>query len=630
MKRLSFKTLLGTLVLLSIAAGAIAAGAFKPGANMARTDIPTAYKWDLSALFKDTAEWQKLYDDTAKQLGGLDLCKGKLGTDARQTLDCLETYVGFRKTLDRLESFGFQWWSVEMKDSNAQTLKEKASDLRAKLDEHASFIDPEMQKVPANTWEALVKKEPKLGAYNHYFKDLKRRQEHLLDSEREAMLAGTGPMREGPYTVMNALAQSVPFPSIKDEEGKEVPLSFSVFSRYRSSKSRDVRKAAVETFFGTLGNYQDVWAASLATSVKGAVFEAKARGYNSSLEMMTDVDAVPVSVYNNLLETTGQWLPKTLHRYVGLRKKLLGLQEIHYYDLYSPLFDGEGALYTYDQGTKLVEESLKAMGPDYLAILTQGMAPGSGWVDVFPGDGKKSGAYCNAAYGYHPFVLLNHMEDLDDVFTLTHEMGHAMHFYMAHQAQPYVTSDSPIFLAEVASTFQEEMLLSDLLKKAKTKEEKLILLNKRVENIRLTITRQTMFAEFEKLIHAEVEAGGALTAARLNELYLGLVKKYFGPEFTVDPTDQLEWAYIPHFYYNFYVYKYSTGLMAAIVFSQRIQAGNPGAIQGYKAFLASGGSDYPMAILSKSGIDFSSPEIVADTYKLFAKTLDEMEALLAQ
>jgi len=268
------------------------------------------------------------------------------------------------------------------------------------------------------------------------------------------------------------------------------------------------------------------------------------------------------------------------------------------------------------------------MGQDYVAILTQGIEPGSGWTDVYPNKSKKGGAYCNGVYGTHPFVLLNYMNELDDVFTTAHEFGHAMHVSLAGQAQPHSVADAPIFLAEIASTFQEEMLLAHLLKKATGKEERLVLLNKRLENIRLTITRQTMFAEFEKLIHGEIEKGGALTAERLSEIYRGLIVKYFGPGFTLDANDEMEWAYIPHFYYNFYVYKYSTGLMAAIVFSQRIQEGKKGAWQQFVNLLRAGGSDYPLTILQKSGIDFTSPEIVQSTYDLFARTIDEMEELL--
>jgi oligoendopeptidase F len=333
-------------------------------------------------------------------------------------------------------------------------------------------------------------------------------------------------------------------------------------------------------------------------------------------------------VYDTLLATTADNLPRTLHRYVALRKKVLGLDSIHYYDLYNPLFPDVEKQYPYEEALKLTEVAMKPMGPDYVTIMVGGMKPGSGWTDVYPSKGKQSGAYCNAAYGTHPFVLLNYANDLDDVFTTAHEYGHAMHFYLSQQAQPFPTADAPIFLAEIASTFQEEMLLTHLLSKATTKAEKLSLLNKRVENIRLTITRQTLFAEFEKRIHGEIESGGALTAERLSAIYRDLIVKYFGPGFTLDQNDPMEWAYIPHFYYNFYVYKYSTGLMSAIVFTQKVLEAKRGAVEQYKGLLAAGGSDYPLAILEKAGIDFTKKDITQATYDLFARTLDEIESLL--
>lgn len=620
-----------SMAVLAVAFGAVAlAGAFKPTADVKRAEVPAEYKWRLDDIFKDVGEWEKVYKSVQNQIPMIGLCKGKLGVNPKQTLDCLNTYTNLRKTMDSLDAYSFQWWSVDMNLAEAQALKERATNLRSKLEQEASFIEPELQKVSATDWDRMVQSEKDLSVYNLWFRDLKRRQAHILDADRENMLAGILPMREGPYNVMNALSDSIPFPKIKDEEGKDVQLAFSTFPRYRASKNRDVRKEAVTRFFGTLVEYDDVYASSLATHVKGTSFEAKSRGYKSALDMSVDWDAVPVSVYENLINTTGEWMPKTLHRYVGMRKKILNLPEIHYYDLYSPLFDEKQSNFDYETSVKLVADALVPMGQDYLTILTDGMRPGSGWIDVYPNDGKKSGAYCNAAYGFHPFVLLNHMDDLDDTFTLAHEMGHAMHFFLSQQQQPYPLADAPIFLAEVASTFQEEMLLNDLLSKATTKEERLILLNKRVENIRLTITRQTMFAEFEMLIYREVESGGALTAERLNEIYGGLIRKYFGPGFSMDANDVVEWAYIPHFYYNFYVYKYSTGLMAAIVYSQRIAQKVPGSVEGFKKFLAAGGSDYPLAILKSSGIDFTSPEIVAETYKLFEKTLDEIDQLLAQ
>ena len=617
---LSFSTLAGE--------GGDGVGVKKPSADADRTKIPTDYKWSLNALFPNADEWEKSFAGVKGDISGIGMCKGKLGSSAKETLQCLDNIYEIKRRFDELSAFAFQWWSVLMSDNKRQQLREKATGLAAVFSEATAFVDPELMKISVARWDEMAKEEKGLAAYNFHFKDLKRRQKHLLDAEQEALLALTMPMREGPYFIMQAMTQDMVFPKIKDEEGKEVELNYASFSKYRGSKDRRVRKDAVNAFFSTLHHYRSTLGTSLATSVKGAMFEAKARGYSSSLEMSLDADNVPVAVYKNLLATTAENLPRTLHRYVALRKKILGLDEVHYYDMYNPLFPKMSKEYTYDDGLKLMEQSLKPMGGDYIAVLHAGAQPGSGWADDYPNKGKKRGAYCNAAYGTHPFVFLNYMNELDDVFTTAHEYGHAMHFYLSSQAQPYPTADASIFLAEIASTFQEELLLHHLLGQVTEKDARLILLGKRVENIRLTITRQTMFAEFEMLIHAEVESGGALTADRMHEIYLGLVKKYFGPEFVIDEFDAAEWAYIPHFYYNFYVYKYSTGLMSAIVFSKRILEGKRGALQQYKNLLAAGGSDYPLTILEKSGIDFKDKEIVQSTYDLFATTLDEMEELL--
>lgn len=619
--------LLVSLIALPPLTGATAPGV-QPSANAVRSELPEAYRWNLDALFDSLERWQEAFGDLQAKLKTVELCKGKLGKSAAQTLECLKSLFTLKNRLDELSAFAFQDWSVAMTQQVPQEIKEKSVGLSARLQELSSFVDPELRAVPVKKWEAMVQKDGELAQYDFHYKDLKRREKHLLATSEEALLAQTIPMREGPYNIMQAMTQEMDFPTIKDEAGNEVVVNFASFPKYRGSKNREVRKQAVTGFFSTLNRNRNTLASSLATSVKGAVFEARARGYSSSLEMSLDTDNVPVAVYDNLLKTTGDNLERTLHRYVAFRKKLLGLEEIHYYDMYNPLFPKMSKEYNYDEALKLMSSSLTPMGDDYLAILNSGMAPGSGWADVYPHKDKKGGAYCNAAYGTHPFVFLNYMNELDDVFTTAHEFGHAMHFYLSSQAQPYPTADAPIFLAEIASTFHEEMLLTFLLKNTTSDEEKLVLLNKRIENIRLTITRQTMFAEFEKLLHAEVESGGAITADRLNTIYKDLLVKYFGKQFTLDDTDAVEWAYIPHFYYNFYVYKYSTGLMSSIVFNSRIVEGKPGARRQYLGLLRAGGSDHPLAILEKGGIDFKDSSIVASTYELFARTLDEIERLL--
>ncbi|MBM4387001.1 MAG: oligoendopeptidase F family protein, partial [Deltaproteobacteria bacterium] len=355
------------------------------------------------------------------------------------------------------------------------------------------------------------------------------------------------------------------------------------------------------------------------------IFVAKARGFESALHASLFSNAVPVELYGLLLKTAEENLKDTLHRYVAVRKKAMKLDKIHYYDLYNPLIEKVEKSVDYENGVEMIGKSLAPLGGDYAKTALNGMKAGSGWTDIYPNKGKRSGAYCTAAYGEAPYVFMNFMNELEDVFTLAHEYGHAMHYYYSIKHQPYPTYESPIFLAEIASTFNEELLLSHLLKKAKTKEEKLFLLNKRLENIRTTVFRQVMFAEFEWLIHKEIEGGGALTAQRISEIYGGLIRKYYGPEFEIGENDNVEWSYVPHFYYNFYVFQYATGLMSAIALSQKVLKGEKGAVERYLDFLKSGGSDYPLNILKKAGVDFSTPEPMLMTFELFRKTLDEFE-----
>ncbi|MBM4371777.1 MAG: oligoendopeptidase F family protein, partial [Deltaproteobacteria bacterium] len=438
----------------------------------------------------------------------------------------------------------------------------------------------------------------------------------------------TQALGETPYTVLNALQDETPFPAIRDAAGEEVKLGYANFPKYRGDPDPTVRREAAAQFFGTLERFGKSYAATLAMKVKADVYLARARGYGSALEAALDADAASPELYATLLDVTHKALPRTLHRYVKVKKKLLGLDEIHYADMYAPAFADVEAVYPYEEAARLTLAAMQPMGPEYTGILAKGLDLSSRWSDVFPNEGKKSGAYCTGHWGVHPYVFLNYLEELDDVFTTAHEFGHAMNFWYTLGTQPYPKSDSPILLAEIPSTFQEAMLMDHLVRNSQDKRHTMALLVKQIENIRLTVIRQVMFAEFEKLIHEEAEKGGALTAARFSELYEDLVKRYFGPDFTFDPHDRWEWAYIPHFYYNFYVYKYATGLMAAFAFSNQILAGDEALRDRYIAFLKTGSSDYPLDLLKAAGVDITDPAVMEETYELFERTLTKLEMLL--
>ncbi|MFH1533221.1 MAG: oligoendopeptidase F [Pseudomonadota bacterium] len=600
---------------------------YTPKAAAERTEVPSMTTWDLSPLFAGNAEWMTAFAALEKDVPGLEACRGTLGEGPAKVKECLELATSLTLRADRLSQYAFQLWSTDRRDPKAQELYEKSEYIGAKVSSALSFLEPELLSLDGAALAAL-KGDASLADYDHYIDDLARRKAHVLDKSGEAVLALTRALAGTPYTILNSLQAETPFPKIKDEKGEEVQLGFANFPKYRSHTDRKVRMAAVEAFFGSLEAFSKSYAASLAAKVKADVYIAQALGYASALEASLDSDAVTKELYDTLLEVTHKNLPRTLHRYVKVKKKLLGLEEIHYADMYTPLFPDVKESHAYDEGVKLCLAAMQPMGEEYAGILAKGLDPAARWSDVYPNEGKKSGAYCTGHWGLHPYVFLNYMDELDDVFTTAHEFGHAMHFWYSQKTQPYPKSDAPILLAEIPSTFQEAMLMDHLIKGSKEKEKTMALLVKQLENIRLTVIRQVMFAEYEMLIHAEAEKGGALTATRFSELYADLVKRYFGPDFTFDEHDQYEWAYIPHFYYNFYVYKYATGLMAAFAFSNKILAGDEETRDRFIEFLKAGGKDYPVTLLKEAGVDITDPETMEETYELFARTLQKLEMLL--
>ena len=627
----------GPLTVLSIAlatlvtTGAAAQGKmspYMPDADAPRSDVPEAYRWDLRPLWESGDAWEQARNEVEAGLVAITACEGHLHESAAALRACLDTKYDLQKKLERLWVYASSDFSVDRQIDAAQARLDRIKLLGTAFDNTASFIEPELLRLDEARLRAWMADDDTLAIYRHELDDLLRRKAHILSPEAETVLALSGDLRGGPYAMLNALQQDIEFPEITDEDGKTVRLAFANFPRYRGSKVRSVRKEAVEKFFATLAGRQRSFAASLDMGVKRDIYVARARKYHTALEASLDSDSVPVAVFDMLLQTMADNLPRTLHRYIELRRKVLGVDKIHYYDLYAPLMPSMSKTVPYAEAVRIIAASLRPLGDEYLAVLTKGMALEQGWVDLYPNKGKRSGAYQTDAYDVHPFVFLNYMDELDDAFTAAHEFGHAMHSNLANGSQAYPNASPPIFLAEIASTFNEELLLNDLLAAAKTREEKLALLTKRLENIRQTAFRQIMFAEFERDIHAEVEGGGALTAERTNEIYDALIRKYYGPEFVIEENDKIEWTYVPHFYYNFYVYKYATGLMSSIALARRVLSGEPGAVDAYLGLLKAGGSDYPLELLKTAGVDLTKPDAIQETFDLFAETLSQFEALL--
>lgn len=602
---------------------------FVPRADAPREEVPEAYRWRLSHLFRDLETWEKARADLQARLSDLEGCRGRVARDARRFGECLDLVFELAEKLDRLASYARLDYATDRTRDDAKVRTDQADTLVTRFNEARSFIEPELLGADPERLRSFVRK-PRLAKYAHYVDDLIRRRSHVLSPDQERILAMTGDVTATSRFILSSLEEEVTFPPVLDPSGREIPLTRASFPRLRADESRAVREDAVRKFFSTLGAFARSFASVLDLTVKANLLEARARGYASALDASLDRGAIPVAVYDELLRVTAENLPATLHRYVSLRKRLLGFDTLHYHDLYVPLFPSPYRNLPFQRALDLVRDALHPLGPDYMEVLATGLDPSNRWMDAMPNRGKRGGAFCNATYRDHPLVFLNYMGEVEDVFTLAHEFGHAMHFWFSHQAQEYVNADAPIFLAEIASTFHEEMLLSSLIEGARTREERLFLLTRRLESIRTTVLRQVMFAEFERDLYRLVEDGGAVTGQGLGESYARLIRKYYGADFTAGEHDRWEWAYIPHFHYNFYVFQYATGLMSAIALAARVRAGEPDAVDRYLAFLRAGGSDYPVEILRRAGVDLTRPEAMQATFDLFRRTLDEVERLTSE
>jgi len=469
----------------------------------------------------------------------------------------------------------------------------------------------------------MIAEKAGLAFYRHKLDDILRRRPHTLTAEMERLLAEAGEMARGPETIFSMLSNAdLKFPDIRDDQGKEVPVTEGRFGRYMESADRRVRKEAFEALFRTYGKYANTWAAIHSSSVKKDIFYARAHKFPSALEASLHDDNVPVTVYKGLIEAVHRHLP-LFHRYLAVRKRRLGLDELHMYDIRAPIVKEADRKVPYTEAAETVLAALDPLGGVYVDGLREGFS--SRWIDAFENEGKTSGAYSWGTYGVHPFVLMNYQETINDLFTLAHEMGHAMHSYFAQAAQPYVYFRPGIFLAEVASTFNENLLMHHLLSRTGDETERLYLVNQHLEAFRGTVFRQTMFAEFEMLTHEKAEAGEALTPERLNAIYRDLVVRYHGPDVHVDGEIDVEWARIPHFYWSFYVYKYATGYSAATALAQQVLREGEPAVRRYLDFLKAGASDYPIDILKRAGVDMTALEPVEEALGVFGRLVEEME-----
>lgn len=592
----------------------------------ARSEISGKDQWKTDHIFISDEQWEDSCNRLEKLLSKLDRFHGKLGESAQKLMDCLKLRDQIDELIGKLYLYAGLKNDEDTRNSKYQSYRDKAATLLTRIHEKNSFFKPEIISIPEKKLRSFVNKNPELKIYRQYLDDLIRTKPHVLPKEQEKILAMAGEISEGPYNIFSMFNNAdIKFPTIIDEKKQKIEVTKGRFNRLMQSPNRKVRQNTYQALYGTYQNWANTLAAMLSTSVKKNIFHAKSRSYKNALEAALHSDNIPKSVYENVIESINKNL-SPLHKYMKLRKKILGLNELKPWDLFVPLTKKVKFNIPYRESLETIENALQPLGNEYCSILKNSFR--NGWIDVYENQGKRSGAYSWSTHGTHPFVLLNYNNTMDDMFTVAHELGHALHSYFTHRTQPVIYSGYTTFVAEVASTLNEALLIDYLIKNTTDLLKKFYLLNERVDQIRGTVYIQALFAEFEKLIHEKVEAGEALIASNLNQLTHDLYTRYLGPAFGSDPLYAINWCRIPHFYYNFYVYKYVTGFSTAISISQKILAGNQKARDSYLHFLTRGSSDYSINLLKDAGIDITSSEPIEATTQLMDKLIIEMKKYL--
>lgn len=592
----------------------------------ARSEIAEADKWALEDLFLTDADWEAAVKQLEEQLAQLKGYAGKVSASA----DALYAYLTLADETENLFEkvlvYSNEKMHEDMGNSTYQGYAAQAQAAAARLSAAEAFFEPELLAMEESRLQGFLKEEPELEKYRLLIDRIWRRKAHTLSAAEEEILAKTYEMATAPDDIFSMFNDAdAKFGTIRDENGKEVELTHGRFGGFMESSDRRVRKEAFEALYQTYDQFQNTLAATYSANVKKAKFYADVRKYPSALAAALAPGNIPTEVYDNLIETVHRFLP-AMYRYVALRKRALGVEELHMYDVYVPLVADQTKKIPFAEAKEIVKRGLAPMGEEYVSHLEEGFD--HRWIDVYENRGKRSGAYSWGAYGTHPYVLLNYQGKLDDVFTLAHEMGHALHSWYSNANQPYVYSGYLIFVAEVASTCNESLLMQYLLKESKDKKEKAYLLNHFIDQFKGTLFRQTMFAEFEKITHEMYAKGESLTAERLCAVYMDLNRKYFGEEMVSDPQIALEWARIPHFYTEFYVYQYATGFSCAIALAKRILEMGEAGVADYMKFLKGGCSKDPIELLKMAGVDISTPKPVEDALQLFEELVSELEELL--
>lgn len=591
-----------------------------------REELSEENTWDLKSIFENEELWEEELKSVRKLATEIRENSDKFTSSAKNLLKTLRMRDELLRRLENVYVYAHMKLDEDTRKTDSQSMNDRAQNLLVSVQDSISFFIPGILELGENKIKEFFKEEEALKLYKKFLEDILRQSDHFLSPREESILAQMGELSNSPEKTFSMLNNAdLEFPIIQDKDGKDVQITHGNFIPLMESKDRNVRRTAFKEYYKTYKNFKNTFAATLDGEIKGNIFNARIRNYDSTRKASLSKNNIDVSVYDNLVESVHNNLD-SMHKYMDIRKRALGVTDLHMYDIYASLVKDVDFDIEYEKALEIIKRGLNPLGNEYLSNMEKGF--NSRWIDVYENRGKRSGAYSSGSYDSKPFILLNYQNTLDNVFTVAHEMGHSMHSFFTRENQPYIYGDYSIFVAEVASTVNEALLMQYMLEEEKDKEKRLYLLNHYLESFRGTVFRQTMFCEFEMIINKHLEEGGALTAEYLSNVYKDLNHLYYGENVVIDEEIAIEWARIPHFYYNFYVFQYATGFSAATSLSQAILKGEDGALENYINFLKSGSSDYPLEVLKKAGIDMTKKQPVDNAMEVFKGLVDEMDKLI--
>lgn len=593
-----------------------------------RDELDENITWDLDVIFPSDEAFEEELEAVAALASEVKALQGTIGSSSDALLKGIEKILEVNRKLERVYVYSHLKNDQDTANSTYQTLHDKSTAVLTQISEAGSWLKPEVLEIPEETLKGFLEENEALRAYEHLLDDLTSQRKHVLNAREEALLAGASEIFSGSSRTFSILNNAdIEFPTVKDEDGNDVKLSHGLYGKLMESTNREVREGAFKALYKTYEGLKNTFASTLSTHVKSHNYQAKVHNYDSARAAALGRNQIPESVYDTLLDVVNKNLP-LLHRYVDLRKKLLNVDTLHMYDMYTPLTGKAPIDYTVEEAQATTLTSLEVLGEDYQTILKE--AFGNRWIDWQENEGKRSGAYSSGAYDTNPYILMNWQDSLNQLYTLVHELGHSVHSYYTRKNQPYAYGDYSIFLAEIASTANENILTDYLLKTQTDPKVRIYVLNHYLDGFKGTVFRQSQFAEFEHYVHEQAQAGTPLTQDFMSNYYGDLNAKYYGPSVEKDAEIALEWTRIPHFYYNYYVYQYATGFSAATALAQRILDGEEGALEKYLTFLKSGSSDYPIEVIKKAGLDMTQSAYIEDAMKVFEERLNELEKLIAE